>query len=86
MDVNTEKLDDQVEDLRDLVEFLSEIYENCSQNRTVIRLLTNTLLHYCYLPVIIPALVGSMKGFNGANISISTALYFMTLTFKEIKS
>ena len=49
-------------------------------------MLTNALLHYCYLPVVIPALVGSTKGFNAPNISISTALFMVTLTFKQIKS
>lgn len=55
-------------------------------NKIAIKLLTNALLHYCYLPVVIPALVGSTKGLNAPNISISTALYIVTTTLKQIKS
>jgi hypothetical protein len=68
------------------VDFISELYEGCQDNKIAIKLLTNALLHYCYLPVIVPALVGAVKTSNAPNISISTALYAITLTFKEIKS
>jgi len=51
---------DVEEELRDVTfEFLSDIFESCSKNTTVISLLTNALLHYCYLPLVIPALVGT---------------------------
>lgn len=75
-----------MEDLQDTVEFINDLYEQCQANKTMVKLLTNALLHYCYLPVVIPALVGATKGFNAANISISTALFMVTLTFKQIKS
>ncbi len=75
-----------VDDLQDAVEFLNELYEQCASNKTVVRMLTNALLHYCYLPLVIPALVGTIKGFNAPKLSISTALYMITLTFKQIKS
>jgi len=53
-------MSDVEEEIRDvLFEFLSDIYESCSQNFTVIRLLTNSLLNYCYFPLVIPALTGS---------------------------
>ena len=60
------------------MEFISEIFEQCNENKVAIKMLFNALLHYCYLPVVIPALVGSMKSFNGANIGISTALFIVT--------
>ena len=75
-----------MDDLTDSIEFINELFEQCSENKTTAKLLTNALLHYCYLPVVIPALVGSTKGFNAPNISISTALFMVTLTFKQIKS
>ena len=75
-----------MEELQDQIEFLSEIYEGCAMNKVAIELLTNALLHYCYLPVVIPALVGATKSHNAPNISISTALYVVTQTFKSIKS
>ena len=50
------------------------------------KLLTNALLHYCYLPVVVPALVGAIKAVNAPKISISTALYVITMTFKQVKS
>lgn len=75
-----------MDDLQDAVEFLNELYEQCTLNKTVVKLLTNALLHYCYLPVVMPALVGATKSFNAPKISISTALFMVTLTFKQIKS
>ena len=75
-----------MEDLEDSVEFLNELFEQCQANKLVGRLLNNALLHYCYLPVVVPALVGSIKGFNAPNISISTALFMITYTFKQLKS
>ena len=71
-----------MEDLEDSVEFVNELFEQCSENKVVSKLLTNALLHYCYLPVVIPALVGSEKGSNAHNISISTALFMITYSFK----
>lgn len=71
-----------MEDLEDSVEFVNELFEQCSENKVVRKLLTNALLHYCYLPVVIPALVGSTKDFNAPNISISTALFMITYSFK----
>ena len=68
--------------MQDYIDFVNEFFEHCVQNKTTNRLLTNALLHYCYFPVIIPALVGSTKAFNAPNVSINTALYIVTLTFK----
>lgn len=68
-----------------LFEFLSDIYESCFQNTTVMRLLTNSLLHYCYLPLVIPALVGTNTR-SQTQIGISTALLVTTLTFRCLKS
>jgi len=52
---------DLVEDIRYVVfEFLSDIYEQCNQNETVINLLTNSLLHYCYIPLVMPALIATV--------------------------
>lgn len=84
--IDFNKLNDLIEDLQDTVEFINELFEQCAANKTTNKLLTNALLHYCYLPVVIPALVGSTKGFNAPNISISTALFIVTLTFKQVKS
>lgn len=51
---------DLVEDIRYVVfEFLSDIYEQCNQNDTVMKLLTNSLLHYCYIPLVMPALIAT---------------------------
>ena len=51
---------DLTEDIRyQVFEFLSDIYEQCHNNETVIKLLTNALLHYCFIPLVIPALVGT---------------------------
>ena len=55
-------------------------------SKTVVKLLTNALLHYCYLPVVLPALVGSTKAANAPKISITTALFMVTMTFKQLKS
>lgn len=49
------------------------------------RLLTNALLNYCYLPLVIPALVGTYQR-NQPQIGISTALLVTNLTFKCLKS
>jgi hypothetical protein len=75
---------DVAEDLQDLIEFLSEIFDQCSHNRIVIKMLTNSLLYYCYLPVIMPSLVGSTARKN--QIGISTALYVTTMTLKHLQS
>ena len=48
-----------MDDLQDTIEFLNELFEQCAVNKTVVKLLTNALLHYCYLPVVLPALVGA---------------------------
>jgi len=79
-----DKLEQKVEDLTDLIEFISEIYEQCSHNKTCVRLLTNALLYYCYFPVVLPQLVGTIK--TTAGIGIQTSLYFLTLTLRNIKS
>ena len=77
---------DLEEELRDgIFEFISDIYESCSQNLTVMKLLTNALLHYCYLPLVIPALIGTYTR-KQTQIAISTALLVTTLTFKCLKS
>ena len=75
-----------MEDLQDTIEFLNELFEQCAMNKTVVKLLTNALLHYCYLPVVLPALVGSTKAANAPKISITTALFMVTMTFKQLKS
>lgn len=55
-------MSDIEEELRDVIfEFLSDIFESCAHNTTVIRFLTNSLLHYCYLPLVVPALVGTYQ-------------------------
>ena len=85
-EVNFDKLESAVEELNDQFEFISEIFEQCLENKVCIKLLINALLHHCYLPVVIPALVGSMKSLNGHNIGISTALYIVTMTFRSVNS
>lgn len=75
-----------MDDLQDTIEFLNELFEQCAMNKTVVKLLTNALLHYCYLPVVLPALVGASKAANAPKISISTALFMVTMTFKQLKS
>ncbi len=78
-------MNDTAEDLTVLLEYMSDIYQQCSHNETVIKLLTNALLHYCYLPLVIPALVGTAHKVS-TQIGISTALFAATLTFKQLKS
>jgi hypothetical protein len=66
------------------MEFISEVYEQCSENKTCMRLLTNALLYYCYLPIVLPTLVGCDKAKN--NIGIQTSLYVLTMTMRLVKS
>lgn len=66
------------------MEFISEMFEQCSENKTCIRLLTNALLYYCYFPLVLPPLVGCAK--TAAGIGIQTSLFALTLTLKHIKS
>lgn len=85
--INYHKMADVIEEIRFVgFEFLSDIYEQCHNNETVIRLLTNALLQYCYLPIVIPALVGSSTKTASYKIGISTALFICTMTFKHLKS
>lgn len=79
-------MEDVVEDIRYVVfEFLSDIYEQCSSNETVTKLLTNCLLNYCYIPLVMPSLIGTAHKSNN-QIGISTALYVTTMTFRYLKS
>jgi hypothetical protein len=60
-----------------MLEYIHEILE--INNLVVNALLSNALLHYCYLPMI----AGSIVNVNiKPKISISTALYVLILTFK----
>lgn len=70
--------------MQDFLEFLSEVYGNCGHNQTVMRSLTNALLNYCFLPVVVPALVGVSKAQN--MIGISTAIYVTTSLLRNLKS
>ena len=81
---NYEKLEYRIEDLTDMMEVISEIFEQCGENKTVVRLLINALLYYCYFPQVLPPLVGCPK--TNAGISIQTSLYALTLSLKHIKS
>jgi hypothetical protein len=58
-EVDHDKLEDECEDLTDLLQFLSEMLEQCDANgnRTCSELLTNTLLSLCYMQIVLPALV-----------------------------
>lgn len=78
-------MNDVAEDLAALFEYLSDIYQQCALNETVIKLLTNSLLSYCYLPLVIPALVGTAHKAKN-QIGIATALFVATQTFKQLKS
>lgn len=74
-----DQLFQNVEDLQDMIEYIHEIFE--INNLVVNALLSNALLHYCYLPMIVGSVVNvEMK----PKISISTALIILILTFKQI--
>lgn len=49
-----------IEDIRySVFEFISDLFETCQENLVVMKLMTNALLNYCYLPCVVPALVGT---------------------------
>lgn len=68
-----------VEEMQDLMEFLQEIFE--CDNSTVSDMLTNSLLFYCYYPVILGSLASETKPI----ISISTAQFILIRSFSVFK-
>ncbi|TNV84769.1 hypothetical protein FGO68_gene16079 [Halteria grandinella] len=68
-----------VEEMQDQLEYLQEVFE--CDNRIVSDLLSNALLHYCYLPVVLGSLASEQKPL----ISISTAEFILIRTLHHIK-
>ena len=57
--LNFNSLLDLSEDIDDILEYCNEIFE--IDNQVTRKLLTNSLLHYFYLPVIVGSLSGRIK-------------------------
>ena len=74
LQINMDRLEEKCENLDDTLEFLGEIFKECEGNHVCIRLLTNALLQYCYLPVVLPVLVG-VAARHEKSLASSTALY-----------
>lgn len=79
--IKFDKMLDFIEDIEDLLEYCSEIFE--VENPTTRELLCNALLHYFYLPVVVGSLNGGVSGCP--EISINTALFILNKTFTMIK-
>lgn len=65
--------------MHDLMDFFQEVFE--CDNRAVSDVLSNALLFYCYLPVVL----GSIASENKPIISINTAQFILIQTFSHIK-
>jgi hypothetical protein len=68
-----------VEEMQDMMDYFQEVYD--CDNRAVSDLLTNALLHYCYLPVVL----GSLATENRPILSISTAQFILIQTFARFR-
>jgi len=79
-----DKLDSNVDDLNDQFELIQEIFETCDENDIICKQLMNSLLHYCYLPMVMGSLLIECPPMPRISISTSTALYVLTETFKQI--
>lgn len=65
--------------MQDQLEYLQEVFE--CDNRVVNELLANSLLHFCYLPVVLGSIASEQKPI----ISISTAEFLLIRTLHHIK-
>lgn len=73
----------QAEDMNEILLYFQDIYCLCEEtNPKICKLLTNALLNYAYLPVLVQSLcVLTIK----PSLQISTCLYILTQTFNLIK-
>ena len=71
------------EDSNEILFFIQDIFQSCRQsNPKIANMLSNALLNYAYLPVIVRSLcVMKLKPF----LQLSTCLYILTQTFHIVK-
>ena len=70
----------EAEDANETLFYIQDIFS--SGDEDINKMLTNSLLHYAYLPIVVQALC-AIK--NKPALSLNTCLYVLTQTFRIVK-